>query len=107
MGDKVDAEIERILAEADKDGDGQIDYNEFVEVRGQAGCLGAWVAQSRPQLCWRPEVAAPHSQPVVPRLCSCCAELSPALPPAADDQGAGEEGAGHEAVQHARPAQLL
>lgn len=37
MGDKVDAEIERILAEADKDGDGQIDYNEFVEV------LGAWV----------------------------------------------------------------
>ena len=30
MGDRVDAEIERILAEADKDGDGQIDLSDAV-----------------------------------------------------------------------------
>ncbi len=42
LGDKLDSEIERILAEADKDGDGQIDYNEFVEVRRGGRGLMDW-----------------------------------------------------------------
>ena len=37
MGAGVDEEIERILAEADKDGDGQIDYHEFVELMSEWG----------------------------------------------------------------------
>ena len=36
----VDAEIERILAEVDKDGDGEVDY----EVRWRGGREGRWTA---------------------------------------------------------------
>lgn len=40
-GDTVDSEIEAILKDADKDGDGHIDYNEFVEL------MSAWGARGR------------------------------------------------------------
>lgn len=40
----MDAEIERILAEADKDGDGHIDYNEFVELMSE---WDEWTARLR------------------------------------------------------------
>lgn len=112
MGDKVDAEIERILSEADKDGDGQIDYEEFVEVRGRgSGC-------QRPESSWKLESGRSPAQRwrrPQPSVCGClpwahagaAAPARPCRPTAADDQGAGEEDAGHEAVGHARQPQLM